>query len=801
MLFGAILVTVLQLSKQTCVDNDVDCKYQYSEWSECDPCKRFQSRAVQITESRHGRGAACPPVDSSENFQQCVPSTACPEITCDQNTFRCQTTGRCIGQNLVCNGEDDCGDYTDEKNCSADQVKQNEGFVNDCVKLTSLPFVNLPSAGYDIITETFVNNVLDNSFFGGTCQKIYDPDSGASYRLPANFGSAQFQVKTTGDTTTQTYDSYHAYRSSAISSSNEEFSTEASSQHDFVQTSKEAKSSQSTAHNKIYNSMKQGQSLLYEVSSTVEVAQFHIRDSGLMLNPAFRQAIYRLPDDYNAKAYHDFIKAFGTHYIQVGTLGGRTKNYHIFNKTSLADSGVHSEGLKTCLSTEASSRMFGNKVDPTSVYNTHCKAQGSTISNSNYASSMASETISDNAGGTSAAAYVVPAGSGDVEEYKKWLTSVKSNPAILTKKMGIICGLISEAELPEDQTKKLKANCETALSSHLQRFSSSGCRSCLNGGIAMKVNETCICTCPDGTVGDRCQMLKNKYVGIKETNPFPVSNLTTESEQGITSLRVKYDRIYAMRETGEIRVYRNDPFSGLLNEAVVGEAKLGNNSFTPSGGFDVDSEETIWTFDKTTGNLIRLSTDGQLLSNIPKENISNYCFQPKDVLTTCDDDLIVLDECNKGRFFVLSQNGTNVEVQQYDDGQMMPEPPSYGTLGGDGRLYITSFNYVTIFEKSSASGPYQYRTSFEHGVQFPGQTFVDHSGSVFLSCSYSSTGGYSTFLTVFRPDDTSDDDKKYKAASHVKTSDWEGGCVGLAGSGSEVFATCREKGLVMFRTI
>lgn len=46
-------------------------------------------------------------------------------ITCATNEFTC-ASGRCISKNFVCNGEDECGDGTDEVECSPSSCGPNE---------------------------------------------------------------------------------------------------------------------------------------------------------------------------------------------------------------------------------------------------------------------------------------------------------------------------------------------------------------------------------------------------------------------------------------------------------------------------------------------------------------------------------------------------------------------------------------------------------------------------------------------------------------------------------------------------
>jgi len=39
-------------------------------------------------------------------------------VACDESEFECHTSGLCIPEDYVCDGDDDCEDKSDEINCS-----------------------------------------------------------------------------------------------------------------------------------------------------------------------------------------------------------------------------------------------------------------------------------------------------------------------------------------------------------------------------------------------------------------------------------------------------------------------------------------------------------------------------------------------------------------------------------------------------------------------------------------------------------------------------------------------------------
>ncbi|XP_078617556.1 complement component C8 alpha chain-like [Branchiostoma floridae x Branchiostoma japonicum] len=218
----------------------VDCQVgEFGDWSVCDPCLHTQSRYSPLVRPSQFGGSPCtkPLVET----RGCSSNRTCPLTSaCTSRQFKCVTTGRCVPASFRCNGDDDCGDQSDEQECpdvqnlcegktveglipnidiagSGSVRAQNNPESDNIQTLTASVYTedtpNMPETfscpsfemamgnvaasilcRYNVLTEELSGLVLDNSKYGGQCRTAYSGDHGKTFRLPHNTQFYRFQV-------------------------------------------------------------------------------------------------------------------------------------------------------------------------------------------------------------------------------------------------------------------------------------------------------------------------------------------------------------------------------------------------------------------------------------------------------------------------------------------------------------------------------------------------------------------------------------------------------------------------------
>ncbi|KAF3848776.1 hypothetical protein F7725_015273 [Dissostichus mawsoni] len=250
----------------------VDCRWgSYGEWSECDGCSRTKVRTRHVEVYAQFGGAPCSG-EATQHTAMCLKERMSP--------------GNRL-QSLVCNGDQDCEDGLDERNCDGDNSQYS------CDLNKTPPNSGVTGRGYNVLTGKLRAGVINTLSFGGQCRKVFSGDHQDSYRLPQNILRYNFEVTVENEDSDESYDSSWSYM--------QHIQANALVGHDRRSFHKE----------------------LTDNKNKVELAQFqNSAPQYLTLAEGFWKALSSLPYTYDYSAYRQLFERYGTHYLSEGKLGG-----------------------------------------------------------------------------------------------------------------------------------------------------------------------------------------------------------------------------------------------------------------------------------------------------------------------------------------------------------------------------------------------------------------------------------------------------------------------------------------------
>ncbi|XP_062386306.1 complement component C8 beta chain isoform X2 [Sardina pilchardus] len=155
----------------------VDCSLsEWSSWTRCDPCHGKRYRSAKLLQPSEFGGEPCNVQGREE--EPCTPPSRfkCTSAPLCQG-FVCAVTGRCVLEGLRCNGDDDCGDGSDEKGCKKvfracrEETEEYYGIEN-------------LAKGFNVLNSHLEGLVLDNRYYAGGCLPHFIQD--VRFRKPYN---------------------------------------------------------------------------------------------------------------------------------------------------------------------------------------------------------------------------------------------------------------------------------------------------------------------------------------------------------------------------------------------------------------------------------------------------------------------------------------------------------------------------------------------------------------------------------------------------------------------------------------
>ncbi|XP_067107258.1 complement component 7b isoform X2 [Osmerus mordax] len=448
----------------------VNCQWgPYGEWSECDGCFSTQVRSRPVQAYAQYGGAPC----SGEPIQRqaCVPKKACPLADGCGERFRCGSD-QCVSPSLLCNGDQDCEDGSDERRCDANET------LEVCDLDQTPPSADITGRGYDLLSGELRAPVINTLSFGGQCRKVFSGDSQTIYRLPLNLIKYNFQVQVDHDFSEESYESSWTYM--------QHLQNDASWGHD-----------RRTFHNELD---KDKSYKLIILRNTVELAQFqNSAPQYLNLAEGFWKALASLPLTYDYPAYRSLLQTYGTHYLSEGALGGQYQVLLELDNEALKETRTTDREYQRCWRTVK--RRLLRKKDKTT-----CEKLVEALKSSSAYSNNKLRVKTNVVGGATSFMPSLsvldldnPEANGD--QYDRWARSVKDFPVLIKPKVLPLHALVKEVQCAGLR----RAHLRRAEEEYLAEEHPCHCPPCANNGQSVLTGTRCSCACRLGTWGPACQ--------------------------------------------------------------------------------------------------------------------------------------------------------------------------------------------------------------------------------------------------------------------------------------------------------
>ncbi|KAL7985038.1 hypothetical protein Chor_003608 [Crotalus horridus] len=358
--------------------------------------------------------------------EACEPREPCDVEQSCGNDFQCQETGRCIKRHLVCNGELDCRDGSDETDC--------DGAVSTCEYPDPVPGIERVSSGFNILTQKPALLVYDPKYFGGqcetvyngewrelkydsTCEHLYYGDDEKYFRKSYNVHFYQFLAQADTGVSSEYYDD-SAELLRAIKKD----------------TSRNAGFTVGIGLASVPVSLELGLTLSKASGTLNNFTQYKekMRRDNIYLDEDMLQSLIELPEEYNYGMYSRFIDDYGTHFMTSGTIGGIFEYILVVNKDKMTSSEIKKDYVNSCFGASIGlSFPFQETLDVNTKVNFNkCGSAGGMGGEDKEKKSVIEDIIPRVEGGDASSIARIMENKSSVA-YRYWGRSLKLNPTII----------------------------------------------------------------------------------------------------------------------------------------------------------------------------------------------------------------------------------------------------------------------------------------------------------------------------------------------------------------------------------
>ncbi|XP_003495797.1 complement component C8 beta chain isoform X1 [Cricetulus griseus] len=482
----------------------VDCELSsWSSWTACDPCQKKRYRHAYLLQPSQFHGELCD--FSDKEVEDCVTNRPCrSQVRCEG--FVCAQTGRCVNRRLLCNGDNDCGDQSDEANCRRIYKKCQQGMEQYWA------IGNLAS-GINLFTDTLEGPVLDHRYYGGGCSPHYILNT--KFRKPYNVEGYTPQTQGKYEFALREYESYSDFERNVT----EKTTSKSSSKFGFkiiglFELGYKEDSNKGRHYISRTKRFSHTNSKFLHARSVLEVAHYKLKSRNLMLHYEFLQRVKSLPLEYSYGEYRDLLRDFGTHFITEAVLGGVYEYTLIMNKDIMERGDYTFDSVSSCIEKQFKVGGAVSKVYlKFGASEKKCNDTLNEIKDRNKRNTMVEDLVVLVRGGTSE--YITTLAYRELptaELMREWGDAVQYNPAIIKIKAEPLYELVTATDFAYSST--VKQNIKKALEEFQMEVSSCHCAPCQGNGVPVLKGSRCDCICPAGFQGIACEVTNRKDVPI-----------------------------------------------------------------------------------------------------------------------------------------------------------------------------------------------------------------------------------------------------------------------------------------------